>query len=100
MCFSSTHLSNNVLTASADCAIQMSTISHIKRRIRQRRIKQQQRGSGPIPKTDDFEIPEKYYYKGDDFLFEDKNVQQSEKVSGLWKRIQFAIAQRQQRMVC
>ena len=44
-------LSNNVLTASAECAIKMPTISHIKRRIRH--IKQQQRGSGPIPKTDD-----------------------------------------------
>ncbi|XP_075263998.1 uncharacterized protein LOC142355846 [Convolutriloba macropyga] len=57
----------------------MPTISHIKRRIHH--IKQQQRGSGPIPKTDDFEIPEKYLTtkKGDDFLFGDGNVQQSEK---------------------
>ena len=75
-------LSNNVLTASAVCAIKMPSISHIKTRISN--IKQQQTGSGPIPKTDDFEIPEKYLTKkkGDDFLFEDGNVQQSEK--GFW----------------
>ena len=92
-------LSNNVLTASAVCAIKMPSISHIKTRISN--IKQQQKGSGPIPKTDDFEIPEKYLTKkkGDDFLFEDiaflfqmEMFSSRKKVSGLWNRIQFEIA--------
>ena len=46
-----------------------------------RHIKQQQRGSGTVPKSDKFEIPEKYLTtkKGDSFLFEVGSVQESRK---------------------
>ena len=67
------------MTASSECAVRMPTVPNIKRRIRH--IKRQAKGYESLPKTDDFEIPERYLktQKGDDFLFEDATVSETGK---------------------
>ena len=78
-------LSNNVLTTSTEFAIKLPSDSDVKRRICQ--INQQQRRSGLILKSDNFEIPQKNLTtkKDDDFLFEDGNIQQWEKSFWSWE---------------
>ena len=78
-------LSNNVLTTSTEYAIKLPSDSDVKRRICQ--INQQQRRSGLILKSDNFEIPQKNLTtkKDDDFLFDDGNIQQWEKRFWSWE---------------
>ena len=67
-----------MLLPPARYAIKMPLIPPMKKLIHH--FKQQQRGPGPITKSDDCEIPEKYLTitKDDDFLFEGGIVPQSE----------------------